>query len=230
MNITWKGQSCFQISANQAKNGSVLIVIDPFSKDIGLRVPKLQADIALVTHDHSDHNNVKAISGSPSQASRSEIWEGKPFVIDGPGEYDIKGVYIQGIPGFHDSASGKDRGSITIYTIETEGIRLCHLGDIGQKELLPEQLEKIGEVDVLMIPVGGTYTINAKEAIKIMSQIEPKITIPMHYKIPKLNIKLEGVDSFLKALGIKKLEAIPKLSIKKRDLSGEEAKIVILEP
>ena len=212
MNITWKGQSCFQISASQVKNGSVSIVIDPFSKEIGLRVPKLQADILLVTHDHSDHNNIKAVSGDP-------------FIIDGPGEYDIKGVFVQGISASH---GGKEETSI--YILETEGLRLCHLGDLHQKELSPEQLEKIGDVDILMIPIGGTYTIDAKEAIKIMSQIEPKIIIPMHYKIGKLNIKLDGLDKFLKALGIKSLQSLDKLSVKKKDLSKEEAKIITLNP
>jgi len=216
MIIAWKGQSCFQISTSQRKNGLVSIVIDPFSNDIGLRVPKLQADILLITHDHYDHNNIKAVSG-------------EPFVINGPGEYDTKEIFIQGIPAFHDSSQGAEKGKITIYTIETEGIRLCHLGDFGQKELSSDQIEKIGEVDILMIPVGGTYTINAEEAMKIMSQIEPKITIPIHYKIPKLKIKLDGVDKFLKALGIKSLQPLPKLSIKKKDISEEEAKVILLE-
>ena len=217
MNISWRGQSCFQITSSQNKNHQVSIVIDPFDKEIGLRVPKLQADLVLVTHNHPDHNNIKAVSGDP-------------FVIDGPGEYDIKEVTINGITGFHDNSQGKERGQITIYTIKTEGIKICHLSDLGQKELSSEQLDKIGDIDILMIPVGGTYTINAEEAIKIMSQIEPKITIPMHYKIPKLSIKLDPVDNFLKAFNIKKIDALPKLSIKKKDISSEEAKIVLLEP
>jgi len=217
MNIQWHGQSCFQIFTNQGKNNSVNIVIDPFNEDIGLRLPKMEADILLVTHQHSDHNNVKAVSKNP-------------FLIEGPGEYEIKEVFIQGIPAFHDNVSGKERGTNTIYIIEAEGLRICHLGDFGQKELTLEQLEKIGGVDILMLPVGGIYTISAKEAPKIMAQIEPKITIPMHYKIPKLKIKLEEVDNFLKAMGIKKIEPLPKLSIKKKELSEEEARIIVLKP
>ena len=217
MNIIWKGQSCFQITSSQNKNHQVSIIIDPFDKETGLRVPKLQADLVLVTHNHHDHNNVKAVSGDY-------------LIIDGPGEYDVKGVIINGIVGFHDNSQGSERGKIAIYIIEAEGIKICHLSDLGQKELSSEQLDKINEVDILMIPVGGTYTIDAEEAIKIMSQIEPKITIPMHYKIPKLSIKLDPVDKFLKALNIKKLEVLPKLSIKKKDISTEEAKIILLEP
>ncbi len=217
MNIIWYGQSCFQVSSSQGKNNHVSIIIDPFGGDIGLKLPrKLEADIVLVSHDHFDHNNIKAVSGSP-------------LVIKGPGEYDARGVFVQGISGYHDNSQGAERGNVTIYIIEAEGVRICHLGDLGQKELSSDQLEKIGEVDILMIPVGGVYTIDADEAIKIMAQVEPKITIPMHYQIPKLKIKLGGIDKFLKALGMKSLEPLPKLSIKKKDISSEEAKIIALK-
>ena len=217
MQIIWKGQSCFQIITSQGKNNQVNIVIDPFDESTGLRVPKLEANVLLVTHQHADHNNVKAVAGNP-------------FLIDNPGEYEVKGVFIKGISASHDSSSGKERGFNTIYTIESEDLRICHLGDLGQKELTPEQLDKVGEVDILMIPVGGVYTIGAKEAVKVMSQIEPNITIPMHYQLPKLKFKLEGLDKFLKTMGVKKLEAISKLSIKKKDILPEEAKIVVLQP
>jgi len=215
MQINWKGQSCFQISASQGKNNQVSIVIDPYSEDVGLKVPKLEADVLLVSHDHHDHNNVKAVGGNP-------------FLVQGPGEYEVKEVFIQGIPAFHDSASGREKGTNTIYTIEAEDLKICHLGDLGQKELTPEQIEKIGEVDILMIPVGGVYTISAKEAVKIMSQIEPSIIIPMHYQLPKLKIKLDGLDNFFKVMGIKKLDPLAKLSIKKKDILSEEAKIIVL--
>lgn len=217
MTIFWHGQSCFQIISSQGKNNHVNIVIDPYSEDIGLKVPKLEADILLITHGHHDHNNIKAVAGTP-------------FLINGPGEYEIKEVFIQGIPAFHDSSSGKERGTNTIYTIEAEELRLCHLGDLGQKELTPEQIDKIGQVDILMIPTGGVYTISAKEAVKIMSQIEPSIIIPMHYQLPKLKLKLDGLDKFLKTMGIKKLDSLPKLSIKKKDVLPEEAKIIVLNP
>lgn len=218
MNINWYGQSCFQVSSARGKDSYVSIVIDPFSENTtGLKLPNLQADIVLVTHDHSDHSNIKAVSGSP-------------FVIEGPGEYDIKKVFVQGISGYHDNVQGAERGNITIYVIEVEGMRLCHLSDLGQKELTSSQLDKIGDIDVLIIPIGGTYTIDAVDAVKVMAQIEPRITIPMHYKIPKLKIKLDDTDKFLKSLGIKKPESLSKLSIKKKDISTEEAKIVILQP
>jgi len=217
MNISWFGQSCFQIITGNSKEKGISIVIDPFSEDIGLKLPKLEADILLVTHSHSDHNNIKAVSGNY-------------FLISEPGEYEVKNIFIQGIQSFHDDSKGKERGENTIYTIEAEELKICHLGDLGQNELEKEQLEAIGDVDILMIPVGGVFTISYKEAIKIMSQIEPKIIIPMHYHLPKLKIKLDGVEKFLKSLGIKNLTPAKKLSIKKKDLSPEEAKIVLLKP
>ncbi|MBU3942639.1 MBL fold metallo-hydrolase, partial [Patescibacteria group bacterium] len=217
MIINWKGQSCFQISTTPIKNGTVSLVIDPFDEGLGLKVPKLQADILMISHDHKDHSNTKAVSG-------------EYLLIDGPGEYDVKTIFIQGIDSFHDNVEGKEKGVNTIYVIESEDIRVCHLGDLGQKELTTEQLEKIGDVDILIIPIGGTYTLDSDEAVKIMSQIEPKIIIPMHYHIPGLKLKIDGVDSFLKSLGIKKIETLPKLTIKKKDISTEEVKIIQLEP
>ena len=217
MKITWAGQSCFQISVSNLKDSQTNIVIDPFS-EIGLRIPNLEADILLVTHPHEDHNNIKAVKG-------------KYFLIDGPGEYEIKGVFVQGIDSFHDSKEGKERGKNTIYTIETENIRLCHLGDLGQEQLTDEQLEKIGTVDVLMIPVGGIYTIDSHEAAKVIGQIEPKIVIPMHYELPKLKFKLDGVEKFLKAMGKNSVEAQDKITIKSSTLPKEkEMEIVVLKP
>lgn len=218
MHIIWHGQSCFQILTSRGKDEQISIVIDPFSEEIGLRIPKLEANILIVTHDHADHNNTKSVAGNP-------------FLISGPGEYEIKDTHIQGISSFHDDSSGKERGGNTIYTIEMEELKLCHLGDLGQKELTPEQLEEIGNVDILMLPVGGVYTIDSKQAAKIISQIEPKIIVPMHYQIPKLKLKLDGVDKFLKVIGAKSAESQPKLLIKKKDLPPEgEMKIIVLQP
>ena len=181
----------------------------------------------MVTHSHYDHNNVKEVGGSP-------------FLAQGPGEYERKDIFIRGIPSFHDekpasagATAGKDgeeRGQNTIYTIEAEEMRLCHLGDLGQKELTPEQLEQIGDIDILMAPVGGTYTIDAKGAAKIISQIEPRLVIPMHYHLPKLKVKIDGLDLFLKEMGQKSAESLPKLLVKRKDLTVEETKIVVLQP
>ena len=215
--IVWAGQSCFEISVSNAKDSQATIVIDPFDEKIGLKLPNLQADVLLVTHGHSEHNNIKGIKG-------------EPFVIDGPGEYEVKGVFVQGINAFHDDAQGKERGLITLYTIETEDMRFCHLGDLGQKELTDEQVELIGRVDVLMMPVGGKYTIDASCATKIIGQIDPKIVIPMHYALPKLAVDLDGVEKFLKAIGKTNLEAQDKLTVKASTLPKDnDMQIVVLK-
>jgi L-ascorbate metabolism protein UlaG (beta-lactamase superfamily) len=215
--INWAGQSCFQISVSNSRDHSADIVIDPFDEETGLKVPNFSADILLVTHQHHDHNNIKAVKADP-------------FLIDGPGEYEVKEVFIKGIPAFHDDKEGKERGVNTIYTIEAEGLRFCHLGDLGQKQLTDEQLEKIGNVDILMIPVGGQFTISSQEAQRIVSQIEPRIVIPMHYEIPKLKEKLDDVGKFLKAMGKNSIEAQDKYVVKFSALPKDGVEVVVLQP
>ncbi len=221
--ITWAGQSCFQISVSNSKNHSADIVIDPFS-DIGLKMPNVAADIVLVSHQHEDHNNIKAVKPSATDGKNA-------FIVAGPGEYEVKGVFIQGISSFHDETEGKDRGQNTIYVIEAEEMKFCHLGDLGQKQLTDEQLEKIGSVDILMIPVGGVYTIDGHEAAKIVGQIEPKMVIPMHYQLPKLTVKIEDESKFLKAMGKNSIEPVDKLTLKASTLPKEgELLVVVLKP
>jgi L-ascorbate metabolism protein UlaG (beta-lactamase superfamily) len=217
MKIIWHGQSLFEIGVSARQGEETKIVIDPFDESYGLKPSKLQADILLVSHEHKDHSNVAGVSGNY-------------FLIENPGEYEIKGVYVKGIPAFHDSSSGKERGKVTMFKILTEEIKICHLSDLGQKELTEQQLEEIGEVDILLIPVGGNYTIAAKEASMIISQIEPKIVIPMHYQLPKLKLKLEDLDKFLKIMGSKNPEKLSKLSIKKKELTEDGMKIIVLDP
>lgn len=217
MHIIWHGQSFFEFWTRDQEGNQIKIAIDPFDESLGLRVPKVGADILLITHSHDDHSNKKAISGNP-------------FLIEEPGEYEIKGIFVRGISSFHDNCQGKERGKNIIYKLEIKRMKLCHLGDLGQKELNPEQLEEIGEVDILMTPVGGTYTIGPKEASTIVSQIEPKIVIPMHYKIPELKLKIDGPEKFLKIMGAEGVEPQKKLKVKAEDLPKEETKIVVLNP
>lgn len=217
MFITWFGQSFFELRVKNSQNEEICIIIDPFDEKLGLKIPQVEGQILLITHSHFDHNNVEAIKGSP-------------FLINEPGEYELKDIFIKGIFSFHDNSQGKERGVSVIYKIEAEEIKICHLGDLGQKELTSEQLEELGEVDILLIPIGGKVTINAQEAADIVSQIEPKIVIPMHYQIPKLKLELEGLDKFLKIMGQEKIEPQKKLKIAARDLSGEETKVVVLNP
>lgn len=210
MVITWLGQACFRI-----QSGDLTIVIDPFSKEIGLTPPRFKADVVLVTHSHYDHSNAESLTG-------------EPFVITGPGEYETKGIYVRGIETFHDTSEGKERGMNTIYRIEAEDIRLLHMGDFGEAEMRSETLEEVGDIDILMVPVGGKYTIDAETAAKVAKQVESKIIVPMHYKVPGLKVGLEGVEPFLKETGASKVEAQERLTLKKKDLLEEKAAGVVL--
>jgi L-ascorbate metabolism protein UlaG (beta-lactamase superfamily) len=221
MTIQWYGHACFKITTRWTPPGSpqseeIVFVIDPFDKKIGLRPPGGKADVVLVTHDHDDHNNAGALSGDP-------------LVISGPGEYDVKGVFIKGLGAYHDMKEGRERGRVTMYVLEMEDLKICHLGDFGQEELTEEQLAQIGDIDILMVPVGGVYTIDAEGAQKIANQIEPAIIIPMHYHVPGLSVKLEKVEEFLKAMGVKDPETLARVTLKKKDINPEETKIVVMQ-
>ncbi len=212
MVITWYGHSCFKV-----QSGETVIITDPFDKKIGLTPPRQAgAHLVLITHRHPDHDNLSSIAGNP-------------FVIDGPGEYETNGFKVHGIFSYHDDVEGKERGGNAIYLFEVEGIKICHLGDLGQAKLSDEQVEAIGEVDILMIPVGGIYTIGAEEAVAVINQIEPKIVIPMHYKVPGLTIDLESLDKFLKEMGLAKKETVDKLTIKKKDLPIEGTEVIVMK-
>jgi L-ascorbate metabolism protein UlaG (beta-lactamase superfamily) len=210
MNISWYGHSCFKL---QGKD--VTLVTDPFNKEIGLKPPSGGADIVTISHEHFDHNNREAIKG-------------EPFIIGGPGEYEIKKVVMRGIESSHDGGHGNN----TIFTILMDEIKLCHLGDLGQKNLETEQLKAIGEVDVLFVPVGGTFTINSKEADNIIGQIEPRIIIPMHYRLPGEKgemLKLDDLKAFCQDHNIKSGETVSKLALKKKDLPEEEPQYVVMD-
>lgn len=210
MDIIWYGQACFKL---KGKNAQVLI--DPFSEEfIGLKLPKdLSCDLLINTHDHPDHNNFAAIPDSPIK-------------ITGPGAYEIKGIAVTGVSVYHDKKQGEERGRNTIYNIEIDGVNVVHLGDLGH-ELTESQLDELGPSDILLIPVGGVYTIDAKDASTVVSQIEPKIIIPMHYSLPGLKAELAPVENFLKEMGVENTAPLPKLSIS-RDKLPDEMEVVVL--
>ncbi len=212
MIITWQGHSCFKIQDKIGPDG-ITLVTDPFNKDIGLKVPNFEANIITVSHDHSDHNNISALRGTP-------------FIINCAGEYDHQGVLVEGIDSYHDNKEGTERGSNIIYRMEIEDISIVHLGDLGGS-LDNSQLEKLAGTDILLIPVGGIYTLDAKTAVEVISQIEPRIVIPMHYQTKDLKIKLDPVDKFIKELGLEPTYE-DKLKISKKDLPQEEMELVIL--
>lgn len=219
MNIYWYGQSFFKIESD--KN---VLVADPFDQSLGLKVPRLTADVVILTDKNNEHNNVKAIKG-PEGA--------EPFLIDSPGEYEVNNIFVQGIlikPEDKKKENGEREDTI-IYRIDLEGISLVHLGNLNQI-LTEEQAEKLESIDILMIPVGGVYSLNAKQAAELISQLEPRIVIPMQYEIPglKLKNKITGLDAFCKEIGVCPKEKTNKFKIAKKDLPQEDLQVAILEP
>jgi L-ascorbate metabolism protein UlaG (beta-lactamase superfamily) len=213
MIITWQGHSFFKIQDKTGTDG-ITVATDPFNASIGLKPANFEADIVTISHNHEDHNNISALRGNP-------------YVIDTAGEYDVKGILIEGIESFHDDKKGAERKKNIIYRIEIDDVTVVHLGDLGHV-LENKQLEKLERTDILMIPVGGKYTINAVNAVEIINQLEPRIIIPMHYKMPGLKIELDELDKFIKELGIKPTVE-EKLKISKKDLPSEEAELIVLE-
>lgn len=216
MNIQYYGHSCFKITTKPAGRATedVLIFMDPFDKSIGLRPPQGQADIVFVSHHHSDHDNVSALKGDP-------------IIVDTPGEYSIKGVNIIGIDTFHDKKEGAELGRNTIFILESENIKICHMGDLGT-ELNSEQLDKMGHIDILLIPVGGKYTIDGKEAAEIARKIEPAIVVPIHFKVPGLKIDIADEKLFCSEAGNCSKEKISKINLKKKDLEEKSMETLIM--
>ena len=190
------------------------MITDPYDKKIGLKMPSLEADIVTVSHDHYDHNNVAAVKNNP-------------YLVNMAGEYDVKGVAIHGVESNHDDKGGHERGKNVIYRFEIDDISVTHLGDLATT-LTDTQLEALVGTDILLIPVGGKYTLDAKKAVEVISQIEPRIVIPMHYKTPDLAIEdIDGLEKFIKEFGVKPTEE-QKLKISKKDLPQEDMELVIL--
>lgn len=181
-----------------------MVITDPYSPNLGYSLGKPTARIVTVSHQHPGHSYVQGIGGEPRLVIR-------------PGEYEINGVLILGIPTFHDADRGRQRGKNIVYLMEVDEVSVCHLGDLGHV-LSAEQVEEIGNVDVLLLPVGGVSTINATMAAEVVRQLEPKAVVPMHYKTQALTWELEPVGRFLKEIGVKQVEPQPKLSLTKSSL------------
>jgi L-ascorbate metabolism protein UlaG (beta-lactamase superfamily) len=213
MIITWLGHSAFKLQG-KGQSDTITIVTDPFNPEkTGLKLPRLEAEIVTLSHDHDDHNYSEAVKGNPR-------------ILTGVGEYEIKGVFIEGVPSFHDAEKGAKRGSNVIYRFEIEDLSITHLGDLGT-ELDNKQLESLEGTDILLVPIGGVYTINAAKAVTVINQIEPRIVIPMHYKVPGLKFDLDPLESFLKAIAIKPRQE-EKLKISKKDLPQDNMEVVVL--
>ena len=209
MEIIWLGHSCFRIKGRQAT-----VITDPYSPSLGYSLAKPTADIVTVSHQHEGHSYVPGVEGDP-----------KPVL--GPGEYEIGGVLIIGVATFHDSVRGAQRGKNTVYVMEVDEVAVCHLGDLGHV-LTAEQVEELGDVDILLLPVGGVSTINAPTAAEVVRQLEPKVVVPMHYKTPALKWELEPAERFLKEIGARQDSSQPKLSFTRTSLP-DSTQVFLLE-
>ncbi|KUK44774.1 MAG: MBL fold metallo-hydrolase [Methanothrix sp.] len=213
MKITWLGHSCFKIESD----GGKVVVTDPFDESVNYPPPRIRADVVVVSHDHHDHNNVKALKGDPA-------------VVRGPGKKTAEGIEFEGIASYHDEREGKLRGKNTIFCFEMDEIRVCHLGDLGH-QLGEKEAAALGDVDVLMIPVGGTFTLDGEGAKKVAGQIKPRIVIPMHFKTAAVppSFGIYPADDFLSGEKVNRpghtlfvsKEALPK--------EGEGPRVMVLD-
>ncbi len=181
MQIKYLGHAAFLITSEKG----IKIITDPYQTSNQLSYGGIQesADIVTVSHDHSDHNNAASVKGNP-------------VLVKKEGTVEVKGIKFKGIPCYHDEVKGKARGNNIIFCFEVDGMRVCHLGDLGHS-LSDTQVNELGEIDILLIPVGGFYTIDAGMASMVSDDLKPKVIIPMHYKTPKCNWPLNTVEDFL---------------------------------
>jgi L-ascorbate metabolism protein UlaG (beta-lactamase superfamily) len=207
MEISWLGHSCFQL---RGKN--VTLITDPFSPQQGHSLGKINAPIVTISHNHPGHDYANGVDGNPR-------------IVRGPGEYEISGVLITGVASYHDNKHGQELGRNTIYVIHMDDLIICHLGDLGHI-LQEEQQEEVADADILLIPIGGQHTINATQAAEVISQVEPHIVIPMHYRSSEADVP-NPLDKFCREMGIEAINPQPKLSIT-RSVLPAETQIVIL--
>jgi L-ascorbate metabolism protein UlaG (beta-lactamase superfamily) len=195
LDVTWLGHGCFRL-----RGRSAAVVTDPYPPAIGLKLQRLDADLVTISHAHDNHSYAQAVR--------------EAYEIRGPGEYEVAGVAVIGVPTYHDAEKGAKHGRNTVYLIEIDDVRVCHLGDLGHS-LDDTEAEPLSSADVLLVP--------------IVRQLEPRYVVPMHYAIPGLKLALEPIDRFLKEMGLAAGEPQPKLSVQAS--SGEyETKLVVLEP
>src|SRR5690242_20764672 len=194
MEISWLGHSCFHL---RGKN--VTLITDPFSPQLGHSLGKINAPIVTISHNHPGHNYVESISGDPR-------------IVRGPGEYEISDVLITGVASYHDDKHGQELGRNTIYIIHIDELVICHLGDLGHT-LHEEQLEEVADADILFVPIGGGHSLNATQAAEVISQVEPRIVIPMHYHSTTTDEPLPAPATFCREMGVEAINPQPKLTV-----------------
>ena len=209
MEITWLGHSCFRLRGRDAT-----VITDPFDESVGYKVGKLSADIVTVSHDHPHHSAAQQVQGVKK-------------VINGPGEFEVSHVFVIGVRTRRGREKGTSREPNNTFAIEIDGVKVCHLGDIGQVPT-SEQVAQLGRIDVLLVPVGGSKTLDATGAVEVIGLLEPKIVIPMHYKTEVCTIDIQPLERFLKETGLKDVAPVPKLSVTADNLP-EERRTVLLD-
>lgn len=212
MDITWYGLSCFRL----VERSQTTVVTDPFGENIGLPTPKIKGDVVTVSHDSPGHNAVDEVKG-------------QEYVLSGPGEYEIGGIFITGIPlHYADEENGIYHYNVAYLIKYPTDITVLHLGDLAH---VPDQstIEDFGEVNVALVPVGGGKTLTAGMAAEVIALIEPSYIVPMHYAIPGLNIELDPVDKFLKAMGVSNVTEEESLRVTSGSMP-EQSEIVVLTP
>lgn len=209
MEIKFHGNACFSIT-----EGGTTVVADPFREEIGLKLPQLSADAVTVSHNAPPHNNVDAV-------------EGDPKIFSWPGEYATKGIHFKLIHSFHNQKEDKEQLENNVAVINWANIRMCHLGAQGTK-LTPEQLEQVGEVDILFVPVGGKGCLDPKKAKEVIEQIEPRVVIPMCYDTEGSKLDLGDLESFLSVMGSKVEEPVDIFKVKRSELPEDNSKLVVL--
>nr|HID12740.1 lactamase [Anaerolineae bacterium] len=211
MEITWYGQTCFRLS----ERGLATVVTDPYPPDVGLTLPRPRADVVTVSHDDPQCRHTAGVRG--------------PFkLLDGPGEYEVGGVFITGITTFADGKRGALRGLNTVFTFDFGGLTVCHLGRLGHVPI-QSQVENLGTVNILLVPVGGGGSLTPARASEVISLFEPNLVIPMYYKVRGLNVSLGTLGRFLKEMGLEKVNSQEVLKVSRTSLS-EETQVVVLKP
>jgi L-ascorbate metabolism protein UlaG (beta-lactamase superfamily) len=208
LKASWFGQSCFLCEGQ-----GIRLVTDPPAAEVGYQLPQMAIDVATVSHGHFDHNNVKALRGAPA-------------VINTPGVHEVKGLRVEGLSTFHDNVSGAQRGPNVVFVWEMDGVRVCHLGDLGHL-LDGETLQDLGRIDLLLIPVGGIYTVDAVTARQVVDQIQPRVVVPMHYQTPALSIKLGGVDDFVRLFPLAQVRRDHELQVEQPGMPGLPEVVVL---
>jgi L-ascorbate metabolism protein UlaG (beta-lactamase superfamily) len=213
MKVKWLGHACFLITSREG----LRVITDPYALGGGIDYSPIKetADVVVVSHDHGDHNNVSAV-------------QGKPEIVKGSGKKNVRGVQFGGVATSHDASHGQQRGLNTVFCFAMDDMKLCHLGDLGHL-LSPGQITEIGAVDILFVPVGGFFTIDAIVASQVCDQLKPKIIIPMHFKTPKCAYPIAGVEDFLK--GKKNVRKVGSSEVEfERDKLPTATEIVLLQP